>query len=279
MRVYGVDFTSAPSRSKPIAVAECELEGDRLRVRDLLRLRSFEQLERGLERPGPWVAGLDFPFGQPRRLVRALGDRGWPPDWDGYVGRVAAMTRAEWGELLAMYRGFRPEGDKEHLRATDERARAKSPMKWYGVPLARMFYEGAPRLLRTPLDVRPCRPTGDPRTVLEIYPALVARHLIGKRPYKEGKRSQNRPGGARRDARRKLVEGLRSPRLAERYGVSVDIGRFLAAGAVDDPRGDLVDAVLAAVQAAWAWRRRDDGFGIPAGADPAEGWIVDPATS
>ncbi len=276
MRVYGVDFTSAPGRSKPIAVAECELDGDRLAVRDLLRLKSFEQLERGLERPGPWVAGMDFPFGQPRRLVRDLG---WPESWEGHVRRVAEMTRSEWGDLLEMYRAARPRGDKEHLRATDRRAGAKAPMKWSGVPLARMFYEGAPRLLRTPLDLRPCRPTGDSRTVLEVYPALVARHLIAKRPYKEGKRSQNLPGGARREARRKLVEALRSPRLAEGYGVTVEIGRFLAAGAVDDPRGDLVDAVLAAIQAAWGWRRKDEGFGIPPEADPDEGWIVDPATA
>ncbi len=273
MRVYGVDFTSAPSRSKPIAVAECELEGDRLRVRDLLRLTSFAQLDRGLERPGPWVAGMDFPFGQPRRLLRDLE---WPASWEGCVQRVAAMTKVEWGELLEMYRASRPAGDKEHLRPTDRLARAKSPMKWVRPPLARMFYEGAPRLLQAPLDVRPCRPTGDPRTVLEIYPALVARHLIGKRPYKDAKPSQAQ---ARRDARRKLLEGLRSPRLAAGYGVTVEIGHFLAAGAIDDPRGDLLDAVLGAVQAAWAWARRDDGFGIPPGADPAEGWILDPATA
>lgn len=272
MRVYGVDFTSAPKRSKPITVAECELEGDRLRVRDLLRLRSFEQLERGLDRPGPWVAGMDFPFGQPRRLIRNLE---WPESWEGYVGRVAAMSRAEWGDLLEMYKASRPDGDKEHFRKADRRAGAKSPMKWYGVPVARMFYEGAPRLLATPLDLRPCRPTGDSRTVLEIYPALVARHLIDRRPYKAGKPSQAQ---ARRHARRKLVEGLRSPLLAEGYGLTLEIGHFLAGGAVDDPHGDLIDAVLAAVQAAWGWRRRDEGFGIPAEADPAEGWIVDPAT-
>ena len=44
-----------------------------------------------------------------------------------------------------------------------------------------------------------------------------------------------------------------------------------------DAQGDLVDAVLCAVQAAWAWRRKDDGWGIPQGCDRLEGWIVDPA--
>jgi predicted thioesterase len=41
-----------------------------------------------------------------------------------------------------------------------------------------------------------------------------------------------------------------------------------------DPTGDTLDAVLAAVQAAWASTQPD--YGIPSGVDPREGWIVDP---
>ena len=86
---------------------------------------------------------------------------------------------------------------------------------------------------------------------------------------------------AKADARRKMVRGLRDGALEEPYGVRVRCGQFLAEAMVEDEEADLLDAVLAAVQAAWAWTRRDDAsapWGIPADADPAEGWIVDPVT-
>lgn len=272
MRIYGVDFTSAPGPGRPIAVAECELAGDRLAVRDLLRLRSFDQLERGLERPGPWIAGFDFPFGLPRGLVRDLE---WPEEWEGYVARVAEIPRQELGDLLDLYKAARPRGEKERYRATDRAARALPPTKTRNPPLAFMCQEGAPRLLRSSLHVVPCRPTGDDRIAVEAYPALVARHLIGpRRSYKGGRDTQHR-----HDARRDAVRHLRSERLRERYGLDVELGHFLADGLVRDTRGDLLDAVLAAVQAAWAWQRRDDGFGVPAGTDPREGGIVDPAVA
>jgi hypothetical protein len=37
-----------------------------------------------------------------------------------------------------------------------------------------------------------------------------------------------------------------------------------------------LDALVCAIQAAWAWTRRDHGFGLPEHVDPLEGWIADP---
>lgn len=272
MHVYGVDFTSAPSRANPIAVASCRLAGERLEVDDLLRLSSYEQFERGLGAAGEWIAGLDFPFGQPRRL---LEDLSWSLRWEEYVDRVASHSRREFEELLVMYKEARPAGDKEHRRRTDEVAGSLSPMKTHVVPLAKMFYEGAPRLVRSAVSVPPCRPRDDGRVAIESYPALVARHLVGKRPYKGSSANAQ----ARRDGRRKIVERLGTGELERRYEIRVDAPARLREAAIGDDKGDLVDAVLAAVQAAWAWRRRDSGFGIPEGADRCEGWIVDPATA
>lgn len=284
MRIYGVDFTSAPgrgkARGKAITVAEGELAGDALRiVRPPLKVRTFPAFEACLAAPGPWIAGLDFPFGQPRRLVRHFAQQGdWPADWAGYVEAVAKLTKEELGERLEMYRASRPAGDKEHLRACDRPARAKSPMKWYGVPVGRMFYEGAPRLLRSEVSVLPCRPLPEAdRIAVEAYPALVARWLIG--PRHSYKASKGRATSHQEAARREIVRGLATDRLAGRYGFRVELPRILATELVGDPSADLLDAVLAAVQAAWAWSRRGAGYGIPPDADPAEGWIVDPATA
>ena len=44
---------------------------------------------------------------------------------------------------------------------------------------------------------------------------------------------------------------------------------------VEDPKGDRLDALLCAVQAAWAWLNRDWLVGNPR-IDPVEGWIADP---
>ena len=43
----------------------------------------------------------------------------------------------------------------------------------------------------------------------------------------------------------------------------------------DDPCGDQLDALLCAIQAGWAWTKRNNGFGLPDRVDPLEGWIAD----
>jgi len=53
MKIYGIDFTSKPKRSKPITCLECILEGDRLSARELIEWRNFEEFETALQRPGP----------------------------------------------------------------------------------------------------------------------------------------------------------------------------------------------------------------------------------
>ena len=75
MKIYGLDFTSTPTGRKPFVAVECTLEDRVLRVEGAEVLGGFEGFERFLESGGPWVCGMDFPFGQPRPFVEALG---WP---------------------------------------------------------------------------------------------------------------------------------------------------------------------------------------------------------
>ena len=97
MNVYGIDFTSRPSRSKAITCAKCRLDGDRLVVDYLQRLESLDAFGAFLDSPGPWIVGIDFPFGQPRRLVENLN---WPGSWAGYVAHVAACRAKDSGASL-----------------------------------------------------------------------------------------------------------------------------------------------------------------------------------
>src|SRR5690606_10400925 len=52
MKIYGVDFTSRPCRTKPITCLEASLEGNELKFVDLKSLPSFEAFEDVLRKPG-----------------------------------------------------------------------------------------------------------------------------------------------------------------------------------------------------------------------------------
>src|SRR5229473_1962611 len=71
MKIFGVDFTSAPCRRKPITVASAVLTKDLLRVEAIERHETFADFEQFLARPGPWIGGFDFPFGLPAELQAA----------------------------------------------------------------------------------------------------------------------------------------------------------------------------------------------------------------
>ncbi len=119
MKVYGLDFTSAPTRRKPLVALRCSFEGETLKVEDAETLTGFAGFEAWLETPGPWVCGMDFPFGQPRGLVEALA---WPPDWAGYVGAVHALGKEGFEAGIRADMASRPYGEKWRYRLADRRS-------------------------------------------------------------------------------------------------------------------------------------------------------------
>ena len=277
MKVLGVDFTSTPTRRKPIVCLGGTVAGGTLRVETLETWSTLEGFDAMLARPGPWIAGLDFPFGQSRRFVENIG---WPRRWAGYVDRAGAMSRAAFRDALDGYRAPRAPGDREHRRACDVAAGAISPQKLHGVPVGLMFHEGAPRLRSSGVTI-PGLQSGDPgRVVVEAYPGALARALIGRRSYKNDTRAKQ--SDAQRLARRSLLDAISDGALAATHGIDVvlasspDDDAPTPARLVDDPTGDRLDALLCAVQTAWAWTRREAGFGMPPDTDPLEGWIAEP---
>ncbi len=234
-------------------------------------MASFDGFEAFLIQPGPWIAGIDFPFGQPRRLIQNIG---WPESWEGYVDEVAGMNKNEFVKTLTDYRRVRPKGDKQHLRRVDKFANSRSPMMLYGVPVGKMFFEGAPRLMHSGASILPVRPQPDARIVLEAYPALVARRWIENRSYKNDDVRKQNP--TQQAAREEVLLGLRSQNSKEYFGFEVNFTDAGAEKCIRDGTGDRLDALLCAVQASWAYSQRDRNFGIPENSDPLEGWIVDP---
>lgn len=242
-----------------------------LQVEALVALESFEIFANFLATPGPWLAGMDFPFGQPRRLCQGLA---WPERWPALARHMGELDITEFEHQIADYRAGRAPGDKHHLRVTDRLASSRSPMMLYGVPVARMFFRGAPLLEAAEVSVLPCRPMDIDRIVVEVYPALVARRYIARRSYKNDARNKQTP--EREAARRDLIAGITSGALAADYGFGLDLPAGLTEEFARDGSADRLDALLCAVQAAWSWTRRDQGFGMPAEVDSLEGWIVDP---
>jgi hypothetical protein len=265
MRILGVDFTSAPRKAKPITAAFAHRAETALVVERCAALADWQSFEALLAQPGPWIGGFDFPFGMPAELVRDLG---WPDDWRALVAHCAAMTRSDLRARLDAYRASRPAGRKYAHRATDLPAGSSSPMKLVNPPVALMFHEGARRLAASGVHVPLLCPGDRTRVALEAYPGMLARSIV-RGSYKSDTRAGHTP--ERRRARRAIVNALES--AGHPLGLRVRFARAALRRAVlADGTGDCLDAVLCAVQAAWASRRRN--FGLPGGVARCEGWIV-----
>ena len=104
MKIYGIDFTSAPSGKKPITCLECDLDDSHLIAGTLTEWPSFDGFERGLQRPGLWIAGIDFPFGQARRFIETID---WPNEWQGYVTHAASLGKTGFEQALEEYAASR----------------------------------------------------------------------------------------------------------------------------------------------------------------------------
>lgn len=266
--MLGIDFTSRPTRRKPLTCVHATIGETFLRAHAVEEWTDFTGFEHALLRPGPWISGLDFPFGLSRRFIETIG---WPDTWEAYVSYAASLGRDAFRCALTSYKEARSMGDKEHRRATDKVANSISPQKLYGVPVGLMFFEGAPRLLRSGVAI-PHLKDGDPsRVVVEAYPGVLARELIGRRSYKNDTRSKQTPALA--EARRQLLQQLHA-RCACLFGFEIEVAPTI--DLVDDPGADRLDALLCAVQAAWAWTRRDSCYGKGEHFDPLEGWIAHP---
>lgn len=265
-RIFGVDFTSRPRTRKPITIAAGHLQDRSFALDEIEECRDWESYETWLRKPGPWIGGFDFPFGLPRCAVRDLG---WPREYAQLVRHCRALGREGFRTVLDRYRESRPAGDRYAHRAADLAAKSHSPLKLVNPPVGLMFLEGAPRLLDAGISI-PGICDGDPAMLaFEAYPGFVARGMF-KGSYKNDSIAKQTP--ARRRARKLIVDCLAS--TGSPFGFQLKGSPSLLASLVRDASGDRLDAAICAMQAAWAWRRREENYGLPGNIDPLEGWIV-----
>ena len=265
----GIDFTSRPTRRKPITVAIGQSDGAGVRLARLDRHVSFESFAAWLRTPGPWLGAFDFPFGLPRELVEALG---WPREWRALMEFYASLSREQIRATFAAFCDARPAGGKFAHRACDLPAGSSPSMKWVNPPVAYMLHAGVPLLIAAGVQL-PALHEGDPtRVALEAYPGLLARELIGARSYKSD--AVAKQTAERLIARKDLIEALEQGRTG--LGLRLRLSHAQRDALAADASGDELDAVLCLVQAAWA--AREPGYGLPAQIDPLEGWIVSAGT-
>ncbi len=261
----GVDFSSAPRRGKPIVWA-----WGRWQRPGLLRLDRFEEntsaagFAQALQRPGPWLAAFDLPFGLPRELVASLG---WPAEWASVMTHYASLSRTEIASTFAAFCGARPAGSKFAHRACDGPAGSSPSMKWVNPPVAFMLHAGVPALRAAGVDMPGLQAGDAARVALEGYPGMVARALIGRRSYKSDTKAQQTT--ERLIARKDLVDALEQGRWR---GLRLKLTHAQRDALVADPQGDKLDAALCLLLAGWA--DTQPGYGMPVGADALEGWIV-----
>jgi hypothetical protein len=263
--LLGIDFSSSPTRRKPIIVARGHRLGDVLRLQRVDEQPSLAAFSDGLVEPGPWLGAFDFPFGLPRELVEALH---WPTQWLPLLRHYQALSREQIRLQFKAFCDARPAGSKFAHRACDRPAGSSPSMKWVNPPVAWMLHAGAPLLVDAGLHLPGLHDGDRGRVALEGYPGLLARELIGTRSYKADDAA--RQTGERLIARKDILAALERGRT--RLGLRLKLSPAMHEQLIEDASGDTLDAVLCLMQAAWASGR--PGYGLPQAVDPLEGWIV-----
>jgi len=272
--LVGCDFSSSPSKRKPIVIALGSLKQGRVQLQELLRFETLDAWGQWLAQPADWVGGFDLPFGLPRELVETLK---WPTDWLACMGHYASLSRDDIRQQFKAFCNARPVGHKFAHRQTDGPAGSSPSMKWVNPPVAFMMHAGVPRLIAAGVTLPgmyapPPVTSGFKRIGLEAYPGLLARELIGNQSYKSDDKAKQTP--ERLIARKQLLQALEVGQTC--LGLRLKLTHAQHDSLVADASGDCLDAVLCMVQAAWAFAQHSVGhgcYGLPL-FDSLEGWIV-----
>ena len=269
-KLLGCDFSSSPTRVKPIILAWGSSQNGRVQLLKLEQVASLEAFDARLRQPDSWLGVFDLPFGLPRELVEHLG---WPTRWPELMAHYASLSRQDIRQTFAAFCDSRPAGQKFAHRATDKPAGSSPSMKWVNPPVAFMLHAGAPLLLSAGVHLPGLHEGDRQRVALEGYPGLLAREVLGKRSYKSDDKAKQTP--ERLIARKDLITALEHGQT--RLQLRLKLTHAQRDSLVDDAKGDSLDATLCLMQAAWAQGQHERGapdYGLPAGLDPLEGWII-----
>ena len=267
MQIIGCDFSSSPSKRKPIVIALGSAKDGRVQLLKLEQITSLDAFGAWLVQPQSWLGVFDLPFGLPRELVEHLQ---WPLSWPELIKHYESLSRADIRAIFAAFCNARPNGGKFAHRAADKPAGSSPSMKWVNPPVAFMLHAGVPPLLAAGVHL-PALIDGDKtRVALEGYPGLLAREVLGSRSYKSDDKAKQTP--ERLIARKDLITALELGQT--RLNLRLKLTHSQRDMLVGDAKGDSLDAVLCLMQAAWAHGQGAPRYGLPVNVDPLEGWII-----
>lgn len=248
MRYIGVDFTSSPSRRKPIVTATLDTSEVRFTTLESpTEFREWFLVQDGL-------LGIDAPFGYPVELCQEVFGR---TVWSTVAEQLATIKLHDRHDGLEAqvkdFRDRRPEGKKEPRRLTDIEAKAFSAMKFGRPPVGRMAARLIPILHESSFNIAPVRMNASPVTVVEVYPGRYVKDTFGAVVYKGEKSSAT--------TRKQILEST---------GISVsESDRALI---LEDEEADYLDALIA-VRQLKDWHEK--GRWLPLSDQVRlEGWII-----
>ena len=291
MIIYGVDFSSAPTKQKPIVIAECRFDScnnyglnqSSLLLRRFVCIYSLNDFEVFLSKSKFGVGGFDLPFSMPKELIEYFE---WPNEWENFVRYFCGKSKSFLKDCFKSWCEKRDFGKKFAYRLTDLQAKSSPAMRWVNPPVAWMMHAGIHRLINAglifPAHDRNFKTKTEHKLIksmelkgigynkklaLEVYPALTARKVTNK-SYKSDEKVKN--NCARIGNRKDILKSLRY----QKAGLSLDLKISLhdQKKVVEDFRGDYLDAVICAMQAADAIM--DPFFRFPKSNNYLEGWIV-----
>ncbi|CCQ36611.1 uncharacterized protein Nmlp_2444 [Natronomonas moolapensis 8.8.11] len=270
MNIRGVDFSGGRRPGEDIWITSGRLEADRLCIeRCQSAAERFDETGRGpilraLRRTlgrSDGVTGLDVSFGLPAEL---LPDRieGWHGATRWFATAFADADASAMRERLKSAARSLPGERIELKRRTDRTVGASSPYSFitYYQTLYGIREVLAPLVEAGSVSVPPMDAPGE-RNAIEVYPAGTLRRLgTVDTEYKNGA-----DGAAAK--RREILDRLSAPDAGES---AVELPEPVRETATDEPGGDALDSVVAAVSAARAAR---SGFGTDRPYDDREGFI------
>ena len=82
MQLIGCDFSSRPSRRKPVVLAMGQAQKGRVQLQALQHFESLDDFGHWLAQPADWVGGFDLPLACPENwLKRWVGPSNGPLAW------------------------------------------------------------------------------------------------------------------------------------------------------------------------------------------------------
>ncbi|OUT96798.1 MAG: hypothetical protein CBC01_07710 [Betaproteobacteria bacterium TMED41] len=291
IKVIGLDFSSAPKKTKPIIVAvgclkylqnhNKKIKTNFVSLNSFIELKSLDDFTSFLALKQNWIGGFDLPFGMPRQLIEGYN---WPTDWEKFVQFYCCKDREYLKACFKAWCDSRPAGKKYAWRLTDLAAGSSSAMRWTNPPVAWMMHSGISRMLRAGLifpahsDAISVNEVYEEvvkkksrrkflKIAFEAYPALLAK-VITKDSYKSD--DQRKQNTERLNSRKLLLTGL----INDEAGLNLKlmISKEMSETVLQDGQGDFLDSVICMVKVSSSILKTN--FGLPQNIDPLEGWIL-----